>query len=340
MVYKNIFFLILLFSVFPVLGQQDTLILNTGEQLIGTLKDMKKGVASLKTSYSDSDFKIKWKNVDSIHTESSYLIFVYPNNRYNGNLIQSGINTVDLVQETDTIRNVKLSDIVYLREVRSDFLDKFSAEIGIGFDFTKAQRMTEYNVRSRLSYRSEHWIGELQYDDIRSTRKNAETVKRMEASANYQYILQNNWFTVSQVSLYSNSEQNINLRTLAKQGLGKRILMSRNLYWTIQGGATYNNENFKTFSAKNFKNSAEAFLGTVLNIYDLRDFSFLMEATAYPSITSSRRLRFDLSADLQYDLPLHLFIKLGYTLNQDNRPVDNGQSTDYIFSSTIGWKFN
>src|SRR5699024_8474860 len=128
----------------------------------------------------------------------------------------------------------------------------------------------------------------------------------------------------------SNSEQDINLRTLAKQGLGKRILMSRNLYWTIQGGATYNNENFKTFSAKNFKNSAEAFLGTVLNIYDLRDFSFLMEATAYPSITSSRRLRFDLSADLQYDLPIHLFIKLGYTLNQDNRPVDNGQSTDYI----------
>lgn len=340
MLIRSLFLFAFWMAALSASAQQDTLILEGGNYLAGTLKEMSRGVASFKTDYSDSNFKVKWKKVDSVNTESSYLIFVYPDQRYNGRIIQSGKNTVDLIQETDTIRDILLNEIVYLKEVRSNFLNKLSAEVGMGFNFTKAQRMSEYNVRSEIAYRSEHWNGSVRYDDIRSTRIDATTVERMEASVNHQYILENNWFTVSQISLYSNSEQSINLRTLAKLGIGKRALMSRNLYWTIEGGITYNNENFKTSSDKNFKNSMEAFLGSRLNIYDYQNFSLLLEATTYPSITTSRRFRFDFSADLKYDLPLNLFIKLGYALNHDNKPVNGAQSTDYIFQTTIGWGFN
>lgn len=340
MINRSVLFVLFIGLTFRVSAQTDILYLHNGDHLIGTLKKMEKGVASFKTDYSDSNFKVKWKEVDSVNTQTSYLIFVHPDKRYNGRLAQADQRSVYLIHEGDTLHRVGLSDIVYLREVKSDFLSKFSAELGVGFNFTKAQRISEFNIRSRLAYRSEHWNASANYDDLRSTRKHAETVKRMEASIDYQYILKNNWFTLSQISLYSNSEQSINLRTLAQLGMGKLILMNRYLYWNVQGGFAYNNENFKSSSNTNFKNSSEILLGTEFNIYDLKDFSLLVKAAAFPSITESKRLRLDFSIDLKYDLPLDLFVKFGYTFNHDNKPIDHAHSTDYVFQTTLGWDFN
>lgn len=332
--------LLFLFSIFEVSAQQDTLITYEGDQLIGRLKNMERGVASFKTTYSDSDFKVKWKKIKTVNTESNYLIFIKPDKRFNGRVVQAEDNYVYLVYEADTLKKVNRRDIVYLREVKSDFLSKFSAELSVGFNFTKAQRISEFSVRSRLGYRSEHWNATAHYDDIRSTRKNTKAVERTDASINYQYILKHNWYTVSQISWYSNSEQNISLRTLGQLGIGKALLMNHVLYWGVQAGVTYNNENYKSSTDQNFNNSAEAFVGTELNIYDVEDFSLVTKLFAYPSITESKRLRLDFSLDLKYDLPLDFFIKVGYNFNHDNRPVSDAQSTDYVFQTTLGWDFN
>lgn len=338
--FKIILYILFIFLSLSTQAQKDTIVLKNGDELIGRLKEMEKGVAAFKTDYSDSDFKVKWKEVRAITTQSSYLIFVNPDKRYNGRLLHTGANNISLIHDNDTLHTVALQDIVYLREVKSDILSKLSGELGIGLNLAKAQHLVEFNIRSRVSYRAEHWNASAQYDGIRSTRSGAERVERTDASLDYQYILKHNWFTVSKVSLYSNSEQSIKLRTLAQGGMGKLIIMNPKLYWGFQAGITYNNESFRTAAEKDFNNSSEVFLGTEFNIYDVKDFSLLTKASAFPSLTESERLRLDFSIDLKYDLPLDFFVKFSYTFNHDNKPVMNAESTDYIFQTTIGWDFN
>ena len=67
--------------------------------------------------------------------------------------------------------------------------------------------------------------------------------------------------------------------------------------------------------------------------------SLLTQIVAYPSFTESGRWRSDFSLDAKYDLPLDFYVKLGYTLNFDNRPAEGSVKTDYVFHTGFGWEW-
>ena len=43
--------------------------------------------------------------------------------------------------------------------------------------------------------------------------------------------------------------------------------------------------------------------------------------------------------DTKYDLPMDFYIKLGFTLNYDNQPVEGAPEADYVFSTGFGWSW-
>lgn len=321
-------------------AQNDTIVTKDNNQIVGEVKDMSKGVLTVKTQYSDSDFKIKWKKIKEINTESEYLISVVPEGRYNGRIAATAIDSVAIIQKEDTLIKIPIKNIFYLREVKSGFLNNFSGSLSVGLNIAKAEELQELSVRSRFGYRADRWSLDAHYNDIRSSRKEVETIRRLEGALSFTYFLKHNWFTVSEVSFYSNSELNIKLRTLAKLGIGKLLIQTNKMYWGVQTGITFNNENYDVLDEKDFQNSGEAFFGTELNLYDVEDFSLLTRAVYYPSVTESHRWRFDYNIDLKYDLPLDFFIKVGFTFNYDKKPVGGAPQSDYIFQTTLGWEFN
>jgi hypothetical protein len=318
-------------------AQNDTLVLNNGNTLVGELKNMSKGVAAMGTDYSDSDFKIEWEKVKSIETKSEYLITVNTGNRYNGYLSGRSKDSILILHKKDTLATVKRDDIVFLKEVKTDFLSNLNASLAVGYNFTKADNLSQFSIRSTFGYRAKRWSMNASYNDIRSSRSDTDPVKRLNAVLGYQYYLERNWYTVTEISWLSNTEQNIDLRTLAKLGIGKYIIQTNRIHWGIQAGATYNNESFSTEAENTSQNSAEAFFGSELNLYDIGDLSLLTGAAVYPSLTESGRWRFDYKIDVKYDLPLDFFINLGFTLNYDNQPVKKASKTDYIVQTTFGW---
>jgi hypothetical protein len=54
--------------------------------MIGEVKTMDRGVVTVKTPYSDSDFKIEWDGVQEIYTDTYFLITLSNGSRYNGTL--------------------------------------------------------------------------------------------------------------------------------------------------------------------------------------------------------------------------------------------------------------
>lgn len=336
---RFIVLLLLLSQSASLFAQKDSLLLTNENKIVGELKSMKQGVATIKTAYSKSDFKIKWGKVKSVKTETEFLITTKLGERYNGSLQNGEEDEVYILHAKDTLATVKIEDIVFLNVVKTSFLSNLSVALGLGYNYTKADNLSQYSVRSSIGYRAKRWGLNGSYNDIRSSQDKIKTVKRLDAALGYQFYLKRNWFTVTEVSWLSNTEQNIRLRTLGKLGFGKYITQTNAAYWAVHSGVSYNNESFRVHDVNKDNHSAEGFIATELNLYDIGDLSLVTRAVAYPSLTESGRWRFDYNLDVKYDLPLDFYINFGITLNYDNKPVQSGSETDYVFQTTFGWSF-
>lgn len=331
-----VIFIITLFCFLNNYAQNDTIIANNGNIIVGEIKSMNKGVLKMKTVYSDSDFAIEWLKVKRLTSLRNFLISTTNGNRYDGKLKVVKAQNAIIHNQTDTLVTVTLKDIVFIRTVKSKFWDRLSASISLGFNFTKSNNFKQFSLRSNLGYEEKNWLINSTYNGISSSRDDANSVDRTDASLSYRYFLKHDWFPLAEVNWLSNTEQNLKLRTVSKLGIGKFISRTNTLYWGIQAGASYNNENFTKDT--NSQNSLEGFIGSELNMYNTGDLSLLTKVIAYPGITESGRFRLDGSMDLQYDLPLDFFIKLGFTVNYDNKAVVKNSELDYILQTTFGWE--
>lgn len=298
---------------------------------------MKQDVATVKTDFSDSDFKIKWNEITSIKTISEFLITISNGNRFNGVLRSDGDKVLVLDQNDNVLVETTFKKIVALELIKFEFWSRFDASVSVGFNFIKSDNQSQLSLRSNFSYKAKRWILSSNYNQINTQRDDVSSVRRLESATNFTHYLKKNWFALTELSFFTNTEQNIQLRTLGKIGIGKYIIRNNNYYWGVQSGVLLNNETFTVSGSESNNNSGEGFFGTEFNAYNLGDFSLLTRAVAYPSFTQKGRFRFDYRFDIKYDLPLNFYIKLGLTLNHDNQPVQTNNKTDYIFQTTLGW---
>ncbi|TKS56496.1 DUF481 domain-containing protein [Mesohalobacter halotolerans] len=318
-------------------AQTDSLYLKNNDVIVGELKSLNKSVAVFETDYSDSDFKIDWDEVLKVKTQTEYLLTLSSGRRFSGHLESSSENQVHVIENDSIMVETPIEDIVYLRKIDSDFWSKFDASLSVGYNFTKANDLSQYSVRSYFGYREKRWLASTRYNQIISSQSDTPETQRLDANLIYNRFLRKNWFILGEVNWLSNTAQNLDLRTVSKVGLGKYIIQTNSSYWGLQAGVSFNNESFNTDMGGVSNNSAEGFLGTEVNLYDIGDFSLLSRVMVYPSLTESGRWRTDFNMDLNYDLPLDFFINLGLSLNYDNQPAQGGEETDYVFQTTFGW---
>lgn len=337
-----------LFTLFLILitglakAQTDTIFFNENNIIVGEVKEMNRGVLTIETDYSDSDFKIEWEKVKQFKSKQHFNIalsdrrniqHVEINSITNGKIALSGEAGGEILD---------IEDIVYLRQLKEDFWSKLSASIDIGYTLTKANNQEQFNTRSSLGYKSSKWIMSATYNQVRSTRDDVDPTKRIDASLSANRQLKNGFFIGAQLNFLSNTEQLIDLRTTGQLGGGYYISRTNNMYWNGFLGLAFNNENFTEVPESNTPSqdriSYEGVIGTELNLYDIGDFKMLANTTWYPSITETGRHRVDLRLDISYDLPLDFYIKSGITLNYDNRPTEGASTTDYVFQTGFGWE--
>lgn len=331
------FFSLLMFSVAQSFAQVDSLILTNGNIIVGELKEMDKGVLTIETDYSDSDFKIEWEGIKEIYSSTKFLITLSNGTRYNGPLKTSTEGVVIIDDYETGEEEVNLGEIVFLKSVDDGFRSRLYASIDLGFSVTKANNLRQVSMRSKIGYLAERWQADASYNNLYSIQDETDAIRRIDGGLSYKYYLPKDWFVPVDLTFLSNTEQLIDLRLNARLGIGKYIIHTNNAYWGFAVGASYVNEIFSGDASD--KNSMEGYFGSELNLYDIGDLSLLTKVVAYPSITESGRWRADFVFDTKYDLPRDFYIKLGFTLNFDNQPVEGAPDSDYVFSTGLGWEW-
>jgi len=336
---KELFFLTVIFMFTGRLfAQPDSLIFNNGNYVVGEIKSLERNILEIETDYSDDDFTIEWDGIREIYTKTFFLITLSNGNRYNGYLNSIGPGQIAIRTDKGGTVEVKASEIVMLNDLDQGFWSQIYASVDLGLDLTKANNLQQFSMRSNLGYLAKRWQLDGSYNNLRSTQDDVDPIQRTDGGINFKYFLPRDWYPLVSLDFLSNTEQQIQLRTTAKLGMGNYIIHTNQLYWGFSGGANFNNENYSTPELED-RSSWEGFLGTELNLFNVGDLSFLTKLVAYPSITESGRWRSDFQFNVNYDLPLDFYIKMGFTLNYDNQPAEGSTNSDYVFHTGFGWSW-
>jgi hypothetical protein len=319
-------------------AQKDTVVMTNNDLMVGEIKSLNNGVLIIKTTYSDEDFKVKWDKVKEVYSLNRFLITLDNGLRTNGNVrtLRNDTLLIGRIYEADTVYTT-VESIVYHKGLEKKFWDRIDINLDLGINYTKANQLRQFSLRSKIVYLADKWDVELYYNANTSVQDSATATRRYDAGIGYNYYLQNDWFASYDLTFLANTEQAIKLRTNGKVGIGKFIVHTNHAYWGAGAGLAFNNEQFTNETQT--RNSIEAFIGAELNLFDVGDLNMLTSLYAYPSLTERRRIRSDLKIDLKYDLPNDFYVKTGITLNYDNRPAISGNETDYVFYTTFGWEF-
>jgi hypothetical protein len=334
---KYLSFLLAILSVETLLAVNDTLVVSTGDVLVGELKTMEKNVLQMETDYSDSDFKIDWDMVTEIYSDRLFIITTAERERYYGTIRSDNTDKTNVIITEEGNEYIsKITNIVFINQVDKNFLSRLSASISIGFSYARSNNLTQFSTIGYLGYLTDDWSIDASVNSVNSTQDDVEPTKRNEGSIGFKYFLPDDWFALTAYNFLQNDEQNLKLRNIIMLGVGYYLMRTNSVYLSVRAGADWNNENYTdTTSARN---STEGFAGIEANMYNVGDLSLLSSLVVYPSFTDSGRIRSDFMFDLKYDFPLDIYIKLGYTFNYDNQPVEGASETDYLFQTTVGWE--
>jgi hypothetical protein len=338
-----LFILFILFffinNIHAATSQPDSLIMKNGDVIVGEIKNMDKGVLTIETPYSDEDFKIEWEKINKIFCKSFFLITLENGKRINGSL-KTLSNGKILLEATDEKKEnivTVVDSIVFLKSVDKGFWDRFSASLDIGFNLAKSNNMKQFTVQSNFGYTSSRWGANVNFNTLLSTQDDVDNIKRYDGSLNYKHYLPKSWYLPITVSFLSNTEQSIMLRTVGQIGAGLYVVQTNQIYWGVQMGISFNNEQYFTDDPK--RNSFEIFFGSEYNMFNFNDLSVLAKTTVYSDVTEKNHWRSDVGLDFKYDMPLDFYVKTGFTLNFDNKPVETGTKTDYVLNIGFGWSW-
>jgi len=338
LIYRIVFVLIILILCSESgFAQTDSLIFINGDVMVGEIKSMDRGIVIVKTDYSEKDFEVEWEDLKKIYTQTQFLVTLSNGMKHYGKLTTNDDLKVQILTNSNNTYQSRIEDIVFLTPVEDRFIDRLSASIDIGFDMTKSQNLRSLSSRSSIAYKANKWSTDATFNNIHSRQDETEDIIRREAELNYRHILPKRFYVITTISSLSNSEQKLDLRMNAQLGLGKYVVRTIRSYWGAKLGINRNIERYSNDAEA--RDSWEGYLGTELNLFDIGDLNLLVIIMAYPSISDKGRWRSDSKFDLKYDLPFDFYIKTGFSLNYDNRPVEGASKTDYTLQTGFGWEW-
>jgi hypothetical protein len=317
---------------------QDSLVTNYGDLLLGKIEKITFDKVYFKTKYRESPVDIKLKEVAKLTSPDGFLLNDILNRNWRGNLIlDSAYRDQVGIQTTDSLYFFSQRDIYQLtKDEPKRFKDHFRLGIDLGFARAKSENTLALSAGLTSRYRTRRWDTSLDYRDY-AAAIGAELVARTSLDYNLSYIFNREWFLNGKYSLFSSTEQSLDLRRTFSFGLGKNLIHREEKILSIAGGIVSNREQFVFGSDQ--VSSTEATISSHLSGRFLEKVDLDLDWAVFPSLSQARRVRNTLDTSLKYRFLNHFNIGIHYVLNMDSDPPIESENQDFILEIKFGWTF-
>jgi len=333
---KKITILVFILIAFSSLKAQDTLTTTDNTVLIGEIKSMDRGVLVIETDYSDDDFKLTWLKVKKVVSHRNFRIILKNQERYYGPIIfTDGKLTIN--DKEKGIVSVDLDNIVYIKQVdEGSVFDKLNLMLDVGYSFTNAKNLEQLNGSVKADYTTNKWGTNIYATTARSTQTDVEDVMRNTGGIGVKAFMKYGFFAGLGADFYSNTEQQMQLRSNYNITFGKYLFRTNRQYLNATLGGAFLNENYSDTLVD--RNSYEGKLGLEYNMFDMGDLNVFTSVNIFPSFTEKGRMRTEFKLDVKLDLPRDFYIKGSLNYNYDNQPAAGVSFDDYIYTFGVGWE--
>ncbi|HID40478.1 MAG TPA: hypothetical protein EYP36_13355, partial [Calditrichaeota bacterium] len=166
--FKYFVLLILFFPLFLYAKKTDIIILDNGDHLTGDIKFMEQAILRLKTD-AMSSINIKWKKIRYVKSNQSFRIEKSDGSLLFG-MIETDTVTAELIVDIgETAQRVPLKEVVAITEVKDTFEKGVKLTIDVGFTYTKASNVLQFNISGDAGYRTLFWNRTLNFRSVLTT---------------------------------------------------------------------------------------------------------------------------------------------------------------------------
>lgn len=320
----------------PALADKtDVVKTRNGDVMTCEIKRLERGNLIIKPAYADNDFKVDWDEVVFMESKRSFLVERDDGMRVVGTFETESEGEFALVSPYGrTVMN--RVRIVNIQQVEDSFWARWDPYLGLGYSFTRANNAQQIQLRGGATYRAEKIYFSLSGSSLQNIQDNAEDTRRSDASATLRRVIYDQWFAMAGVSLLSNSEQQLDLRSTTGLGVGRYLIRNRLMIFSASVGIAWNREDYSTPDTE-IGNSSELPIGLSYDLYNAEDFGIQSTLTVSPSLSESERYRIDFDAAFSWDLPLDFDFTISYFHNFDSRPPEGVSKSDYGVVTSLDW---
>jgi hypothetical protein len=315
-----------------VCGQlkKDTVFFNNGTVVIGILLKIKVGVLTFDPDYA-GDISVQLRNINTINAgREIYRVESVKKQVFFGVLMQDSVPKHVRIVNGVMQKSLAIEEIANLYPFSDRFIQRFSGNFGLGYNYTKSSSYGRFNFDGNLTYLAQKQEISTTFSAVYSITDSATTRDREDFSIKANNYFSPTSFTSVFVAYQRNLELGIQRRYQQGLGLGNKFLTKKVAYAWARGGLVLNQE----------KSTESASSGTLAEFYTQLQFNFFkftkpevkfdLKQSIYIGITESGRFRSDGEANLSWEIVKHFRLNLQVYNNYDNKPpVASSANFDY-----------
>jgi len=315
----------------------DLVYLTNGDRMTGEIKQLDRGILQLSTN-DIGTINIEWEDVDSLNSVYQFRIEDGRGDKFFGAIFLQKDGTLEVIHSgsTDTVRQ---EDVVAITPLEAGFWQRIDGSVSIGFSYTKANSLAQLTSDLNVRYRTPLRLVILDASNIATSQEGKETTTREDLSLTYNRLFESRWFATVSGGMQRNDELGLDLRVMLAPGAGLDLIQTNHNTMTATAGLSANRE----WSANSDGGyNLEAFVGIEHSAfrYDYPKTDITLDATVYPSLTTSGRVRSEIDISASREIIKDLTIVLTFYHSYDSKPLDpSAQKTDYGLVTSLGWTF-
>ncbi|MDP5053082.1 MAG: DUF481 domain-containing protein [Congregibacter sp.] len=336
--------MLLLLSVclsYPAAAQRktDTITLYNGDRVTGEIKSLLGGQLSLKTDAMGT-LAIEWKEIASIDSNYNYELRLDDGQRFYGSVAPGSVPGTVALKDVFGEKSFGWREVVEIRPVEDSLVDRIDIYIAANYAFTKASGVTQTEFRADFSYEDEKTLNALNSrvtasntdeDSTTSSRINLSRKVWVDRAASYRLAFG---------GYETNDELGLDYRFSLGAGMGRYFLET-------PGSELIGSLSLQALEERSLGGDTQESLEGVLTMgysrwrFDSPQLKLKLDASLYPSLTESGRLRADSSATLRWEMISDLYWDLSAWGSYDNSTVEIDAAGDFDWGVTtgIGWNF-
>ncbi len=327
-------------------SKTDKIYLKNGDRITGEIKELTQGQLRLKTDAIDTIY-IKWEDIDYIDSDKWLQVELSDGSRFFGQTPEP--EEIDNTLSLSTSRGVidlKADDIVRMESIKinQSFWDRLDGRIKIGFNFTKASDVAQFNLNTNADYRTRKYLASVSLDTNLTRKSEGTDTRRADLTGTYLRFRPNRFFRFGSVSAQTNEELGIDLRGLVALGLGRYLVQAQRTDLQLALGLAANIE--RTTSDELIDSQSEASWEglisaewRVFKLYSPKS-NWRVRAQLYPGLSDTDRNRGNLDVNFSQEFWKDLFWDMSFYYSYDSKPPDSALAKDdYGINTSIGYSF-